>query len=113
MQRGEIWTLRDRGYASKARPVIIVQDETVASFDSIVLCLLTSFDSKDVSTRVAIEPNDENGLDKLSYAMTDKIVTVDKQMLGERIGRLDDETLGAISEQLVRILGLSGAFPVQ
>jgi mRNA interferase MazF len=25
MKRGEIWTLQDDGYASKARPVIIVQ----------------------------------------------------------------------------------------
>lgn len=41
MRRGEVWTLRDDGYASKARPVVVVQDETVAEFDSIILCLLT------------------------------------------------------------------------
>ncbi|MCI1747782.1 MAG: type II toxin-antitoxin system PemK/MazF family toxin [Acidipropionibacterium sp.] len=40
MQRGEIWTLRDDRYASKARPVVVVQGD-LEQFDSVVLCLLT------------------------------------------------------------------------
>ena len=39
--RGEIWTMRDDIYASKARPVVIVQSDEVGGFDSIVLCLMT------------------------------------------------------------------------
>ena len=38
--------------------------------------------------------------------MTDKIVTVDKKMLGKRVGALSDEDMIAISEQLKIILGL-------
>lgn len=106
MRRGEIWTLRDQGYASKARPVIVVQDESVAAFDSIILCLLTSFDSDDIPTRVLVEPSKENGLDRSSYAMTDKIVTVDKRLLGERIGIVEPDKLDEISLQLRRVLGL-------
>jgi mRNA interferase MazF len=45
MKRGEIWTLRDEGYAGKARPVIIVQAELEASFNSLILCLFTTFES--------------------------------------------------------------------
>lgn len=30
--RGEIWTLRDDRYASKARPVVIVQSDEVRGF---------------------------------------------------------------------------------
>ena len=30
--RGEIWTLRDDRYASKARPVVIVQGDEVRGF---------------------------------------------------------------------------------
>ena len=46
--RGEIWTMRDEIYASKARPVVIVQSDEVDGFDSIVLCLMTTFESSDI-----------------------------------------------------------------
>lgn len=106
MQRGEVWTLRDDGYASKARPVIVIQDENVATFDSIILCLLTTFDSEHLETRVSVDPSNDNGLERLSYAMTDKIVTVDKKLLGQCIGRLSDEDMANISAGLALILGL-------
>ena len=38
--------------------------------------------------------------------MTDKIVTVDKSMIGEMIGRLSDKDMAFISEQLKIILDL-------
>ena len=100
MKRGEIWTLQDKHYASKARPVVVIQSDEHNSFDSVILCLFTSFESGDISTRVRIEPSAENGLQKVRYVMTDKIVTVDKSMLGKRIGVLSDDDMTAISEQL-------------
>ena len=45
MKRGEIWTLQDRNYASKARPVVVIQSDKHDSFDSVILCLFTSFES--------------------------------------------------------------------
>ena len=106
MRRGEVWTLRDDSYASKARPVIVIQDEDIAAFDSIILCLLTTFDSEQIETRVRIEPTMTNGLDRLSYAMTDKIVTVDKNLLGQCIGEISTEDMAIINTSLMRILGL-------
>ena len=106
MRRGEIWTLQDKHYASKARPVVVIQSDKHDSFDSVILCLVTSYESGDISTRVHIEPSAENGLQKVSYIMTDKIVTVDKSMLGNRIGVLSEDDMTAVSEQLRVILGL-------
>ena len=106
MKRGEIWTLRDKNYASKARPVVVIQSDKHNSFDSVILCLFTSFESGDISTRAPVEPSTENGLQEKSYVMTDKIVTVDKNMLGNRVGVLSDEDMVAISEQLKIILDL-------
>ena len=106
MKRGEIWTLQDRNYASKARPVVVIQSDKHDSFDSVILCLFTSFESGAISTRVPVEPTAENGLQKKSYVMTDKIVTVDKNMLGNRVWVLSDEDMAAVSEQLKVILGL-------
>ena len=106
MKRGEIWTLQDKHYASKARPVVVIQSDKHDSFDSVILCLFTSFESGDISTRVRVEPSAENGLQKDSYVMTDKIVTVDKSILEKRIGKLSDKDMIAVSEQLKIILDL-------
>ena len=84
----------------------MIQSDEHDSFDSVILCLFTSFESGDISTRVPVEPSTENGLQKKSYVMTDKIVTVDKNMLDNRVGVLSDEDMVAISEQLKIILDL-------
>ena len=70
------------------------------------MCLFTSFESDDIDTRVCVKPSEENDLQKVSYVMTDKIVTVDKNMLGRRIGILSKEDMSAVSEQLKVILDL-------
>ena len=106
MKRGEIWSLRDKQYASKARPVVIVQSDEHASFDSVILCLFTTYDSTDIDTRVLVKADDKNGLVKDSYVMTDKIVTVDKSMLGDLLGTLSAKDMKSVSAQLKRILGL-------
>ena len=106
MKRGEIWTLQDKNYASKARPVIVIQNDEHSSFDSIILCLLTTYNSEKISTRVLLKASPENGLLKDSYVMTDKIVTVDKRLLGEFVGVLTKGELDQVSEKLKEILAL-------
>jgi mRNA interferase MazF len=103
MKRGEVWTLQDRNYASKARPVVIVQtDEN--PFDSVMLCLLTTFESESIPTRVKIMLTDENALEKVSYVMTEKMVTVEKTMLGKYVGKLTDNEMSSIARQLAKLL---------
>ena len=104
MQRGEIWTLQDDGYASKARPVAIIQGELGDAFDSVVLCLFTTFDSSKIETRVSIEPTPTNGLKKLSYVMTDKIVTVARSELGTCMGFLTNAQMHEIAKQIAKLL---------
>jgi mRNA interferase MazF len=106
MNRGEVWTLRDEGYASKARPVVIVQEETEHEFNSVILCLLTTFDSSNIPTRVKIIASDTNGLKKDSFVMTEKPIAVAKNELGAYIGNLADEEMHAISGGLAKVLGI-------
>ena len=54
--------------------MVVIQSDKHDSFDSVILCLFTSYESGDISTRVRIEPSSENGLQKVSYVITDKIV---------------------------------------
>ncbi|WP_028244873.1 type II toxin-antitoxin system PemK/MazF family toxin [Pseudoclavibacter soli] len=104
MRRGEIWTLRDDRYASKARPVVVQGD--LEQFDSVVLCLLTSFHRPDAE-RVRVDPTPSNGLSKTSYVMADKIVTVRQHELGRCVGELTAAQMHAVSRQLARLLALT------
>ena len=98
--------MRDDLYASKARPVVIIQSDKVSGFDSVVLCLLTTYDSSGIPTRVRVEPTMQNGLEKTSYVMTEKIASVSRAMLGKRIGVLEEEAMHEVSERLRVVLGL-------
>lgn len=104
--RGEIWTMRDDLYASKARPVVIVQSDEICCFDSVVLCLMTTFESSDMPTRVRVEPSVENGLERTSFVMADKIASVSRGMLGKRIGVLESDRMDEVAEKLALVLGL-------
>jgi len=106
MRRGELWTLRDNNYASKARPVVIVQADPDDNFDSVILCLFTTFESENVSTRVKIEPTAENGLKVTSFVMTEKIVTVEKTMLGMHLGNLTSNEMRLIAGKLAKVLDI-------
>jgi len=106
MKRGELWTLKDMNYASKARPVVIVQANSESNFDSVIVCLFTTFDSENIITRIKIEPTAENGLEKISYVMTEKIITVEKTMLGKYIGNLTNDEMHLIAGKLARILDI-------
>lgn len=104
--RGEIWSMRDDLNASKARPVVIIQSDEVSGFDSVVLCLLTAYESSGIPTRVRVEPTVQNGLEKTSYVMTEKIASVSRAMLGRRIGMLEEEVMREVSEKVAVVLGL-------
>ena len=90
----------------KARPVVIIQNDELTDFDSVVVCLLTSHESTDIPTRVKVEPAKDNGLEKASWVMTDKIASVSRSLLGKRIGVLGQDTLAQVTKQLAVVLGL-------
>lgn len=104
--RGEIWTMRDDLYASKARPVVIVQSDEISGFDSVVLCLMTTFESSGMPTRTRVEPSAENGLERTSFVMTDKIASVSRGMLGKRIGVLERDRMDEVTAKLAMVLGI-------
>ena len=102
-----MWTLQDDGYASKARPVVVIQGELGNVFDSVILCLFTSYDSSNLETRVGIAPSTINGLEKQSYVMTDKIITVARNELGKLIGTLTNEQMSLVTRQIARLLEIT------
>jgi len=54
-----------------------------------------------------VEPNERNGLRSPSRLMVDKITTVPKSKVGERIGRLEDEDVVRLNQAVMVFLGLA------
>jgi mRNA interferase MazF len=108
MRRGEIWTVSGgRDYAGKPRPVVIVQDDSFDATDSITICALTTDPTDAPLFRLPVEPNERNGLRAPSRLMVDKMTTVPKSKVGERIGRLDEEDVVRLNRAAMVFLGLA------
>lgn len=109
MKRGEIWTASAGGaYVGKPRPVAIVQDDRFGGTASITVCAFTTDPTEAPLLRLRIEPSQTNGLREVSSLMVDKITTVSRDKLGERIGRLADEDVVRLNRALMLFLGLAG-----
>jgi mRNA interferase MazF len=109
VRRGEVWTASGGpGYAGKPRPVLIVQDNAFDLTASITVCGLTSNPSDFGLTRIEIEPTPENGLLLPSKFMADKVTTMQKKLLGKRIGKLADGDMVRVNRAMLVFLGLAG-----
>lgn len=109
MRRGEIWTAAaGTGYVGKPRPVVIVQDDRFDATDSVTVCAFTIDPTEAPLLRVRVAPDEINGLRESCSLMVDKITTVPRSKLGERIGRLGDGEMVALGRAMVVFLGLAG-----
>jgi mRNA interferase MazF len=108
VRRGELWTAAGgKHYAGKPRPVLIVQDDRFDATSSITVCPLTSDPTEIPLLRVPLDPNDSNGLDAPSSIMLDKVTTMPRSKLGERIGKVSDADMLALSRGLLVFLGFA------
>lgn len=110
MRRGEIYTAAARGpYTGKPRPVLIVQDDRFDATASVTICPFTTSPVEAPLLRLPIDPSDENGLDQHSQLMVDKVTTVPRSSLGDRLGKLRDDEFVALNRSLLVFLGLASA----
>jgi mRNA interferase MazF len=108
VRRGEIWTAAGGGgYAGKPRPVLVVQDDAFADTASVTVCLLTTQALDAALLRPALAPTSGNGLREPSWAMVDKITTVPRERMRERIGALSPTALRAVNRAIIVFLGLA------
>jgi mRNA interferase MazF len=107
LRRGEVWTAAGGpDYTGKPRPVVIIQDNRFDATASITVCGLTGTDIGAAAFRIRIDSNDRNGLLTPSYLMVDKIATMSRNKLRQRLGRLDDSELLLLDRAIVTFLGL-------
>lgn len=108
MSRGEIYTAAARGtYTGKPRPVVIIQDDRFDATASVTVCPLTTNPVEAPLTRIPIEASQLNGLDQDSKLMVDKITTMPREGLRDRLGRLPEDDLVRLNRALIVFLGLA------
>ena len=108
MRRGDIWTVAGaKGYAGKPRPVVVVQDDSFDATNSVTICAFTTDETEAPLFRLAVRPNELNGLRAPCRLMVDKITTVPRSKVGARVGRLDDEDVLRLNQAVLVFLGLA------
>ncbi len=108
MRRGDVWTAAARGaYPGKPRPVVIVQDDRFDATTSVTVCPLTTDPVHAPLLRVLVDNDAANGLSQPSSLMVDKLTTMPRASLGERLGQLSDEDMLRLARGLVVFLGVA------
>lgn len=109
MRRGELWTVAGAGdYAGKPRPVLIIQDDRFDGTDSITICPLTTSRVSAPLIRIQVIADGQTGLREESSLMVDKVTTVSRTKLGQRLGRAPESVMLQLGQSLVVFLGLAG-----
>jgi mRNA interferase MazF len=109
VRRGEIWTAAGgSGYAGKPRPVVIIQDDRFDATESVTVCAFTTDPTDAPLIRLPVEPDEVNGLRDRSSLMVDKVTTVPRSKLGQRVGRLGDDDMVRLGRAVVVFFGLAG-----
>jgi mRNA interferase MazF len=110
VKRGDIWSAAaGSGYVGKPRPVVILQDDRFDATTSVTVCAMTTDPTDAPLIRLVIEPDDTNQLREHSRLMVDKITTVPRSKLGERLGRLGDDDMVRLGRATLVFLGLAGS----
>jgi mRNA interferase MazF len=109
LRRGEIWTAAGgSGYAGKPRPVVIIQDDRFDATASVTVCAFTTDPTEAPLIRLLVEPDSVNGLDEPSSLMVDKVTTVSRSKLRQRVGRLGDDDMVRLGRAVMVFFGLAG-----
>jgi mRNA interferase MazF len=107
MKRGNVVLVVVPGDYGKPRPAVVVQTDLVNDIhSSIVVCPVTSRIQDAELFRLTIKPSPNNGLQKTSQIMVDKIVAVRRDKIRDGIGILDEELMIRLNRTLAFWLGL-------
>ena len=108
MKRGDIVKIAMQGDFGKPRPALLIQADLFNETHATVTVLLISSLLIDAPLfRIDLEPEPENGLNKLSQIQVDKIMTVKREKIGDVIGSLSDSAMVKVNRALAVWTGLA------
>lgn len=102
MTRGSVVVMAARGaYTGKPRPAVIVQSDLFnSSHASVTVCPITSDCIDAPLFRVDLPPGGRTGLSVISQVMIDKMASVPRAAIAQKIGACDVAQIDAIDEAL-------------
>lgn len=107
MRRGDLVTIALQGDYGKPRPALIIQSDLFNAHPSVTILPVTSELRATPLFRIAVEPSAINQLSKPSQVMVDKAQTVAREKIGAAFGRLEDETMVAVTRALAVFIGIA------
>jgi mRNA interferase MazF len=107
LKRGDVVVAIASGDYGKPRPAVVVQSDFFNdTHASISLCPLTSHLIDATLFRIPVEPGAGTGIRKPSQVMVDKVMSIPRERIAKKAGRLPAEVLGRIDEALRLWLGI-------
>ncbi len=82
------------------------ESDDLQSSEEVKVVPLTTVSREAPLLRLAVEVNDSSGLQEESYLMIDKVTTVHRSKLGQRVGKVGDEGMSAVNKALMVFLGM-------
>jgi mRNA interferase MazF len=95
------------GAYDNPRPALVVQSDLFDALPSVTIAPITRELREAPLFRITLQPDAGNGLKKASQVMIDKMQTVPRSKLGEPFGRVDGETMVAVTRALAVFLGIA------
>ena len=82
------------------RPVVVVSHDRYEVIPGLFLAIPLTSRDRGLEHHVQVPADSRTGLQRVSYAMTEQIRAMSEERTGRRLGKLDDESLTAISRYL-------------
>lgn len=107
MIRGDLVTIAIQGDFGKPRLALVIQADLFREHTSVTVLPVTSTLVAAPLFRITLQPGGENGLQKTSQVMVDKIITVKRDKVGPVFGCIGPDTMVEIERCLAVFLGIA------
>jgi mRNA interferase MazF len=108
VKRGDVVIATGPGFGGKPRPTLVIQADAYLSLTTLILLPITSDLSDPPSLlRVRIEPDEANGLQKLSEVMTDIPYTTRPDKVHQHAGTLSPDDIERVEDAMLLVLGFT------
>lgn len=107
MKRGDLVSIAMQGDFGKPRSALLIQADQFDEHATHTVLLVSGSLIDAPLFRITIQPNPENGLQKVSQIMVDKSMTIRRDKLGQVFGQIDADTMLEVERSLAVFLGIA------
>ena len=107
MKRGDLVRVALPGDYGKPRPAVIIQSDLFEQHPSYTVLPVTSVIRATPMVRITIEPDEQTQLKVRSQIMIDKAITVPREKIGGKFGRVRESDMLAVNRALALFFGLA------